>query len=94
MNKYKNTFLHIHRQLWQLLYFYYKTNAQSGCFDDTVMAAAILLQLLLEGKGESFIPEVPIDQRGGKREGAGRKPIAEELKARDTFLKAIKEYYK
>jgi len=32
--------------------------------------------------------------RGGKREGAGRKPIAEELKARDTFLKAIKEYYK
>ena len=31
--------------------------------------------------------------RGGKREGAGRKPIAEELKARDTFLKAIKEYY-
>ena len=28
--------------------------------------------------------------RGGKREGAGRKPIAEELKARDTFLKAIK----
>ena len=32
--------------------------------------------------------------RGGKREGAGRKPLAEELKARDTFLKAIKEYYK
>ena len=32
--------------------------------------------------------------RGGKREGAGRKPIAEELKARDTFLKAIKEFYK
>ena len=32
--------------------------------------------------------------RGGKREGAGRKPIAEELKVRDTFLKAIKEYYK
>ena len=31
--------------------------------------------------------------RGGKREGAGRKPIAEELKARDTFLKAIKEFY-
>ena len=32
--------------------------------------------------------------RGGKREGSGRKPIAEELKARDTFLKAIKEFYK
>lgn len=41
-----------------------KTNAQSGCFDDTVMAAAILLQLLLEGKGDSYVPEVPIDQRG------------------------------
>lgn len=41
-----------------------KTNAQSGCFDDTVMATAIMLQLLLEGKGESFTPEVPIDQRG------------------------------
>ena len=28
-----------------------KTNAQSGCFDDTVMATAILLQLMLEGRG-------------------------------------------
>lgn len=40
-----------------------KTNAQSGCFDDTVMATAIMLQLLLEGKGESYIPEIPIDVR-------------------------------
>ena len=40
-----------------------KTNAQSGCHDDTVMATAILLQLMLEGKGESYVPEVPIDQR-------------------------------
>lgn len=39
------------------------TNAQIGCFDDTVMATGILLQLLLEGKSETFIPEVPIDQR-------------------------------
>lgn len=39
------------------------TNAQVGCFDDTVMASAILLQLLLEGKGENYIPEIPIDQR-------------------------------
>ncbi len=43
-----------------------KTNAQSGCFDDTVMATAIMLQLLLEGKGDSFTPEIPIDQRGKK----------------------------
>ena len=43
------------------------TNAQSGCFDDTVMATAIMLQLLLEGKGENFIPEIPIDQRGKVR---------------------------
>lgn len=39
-----------------------KTNAQSGCHDDTVMALAILLQLMLEGKGENFAPEVPFDQ--------------------------------
>jgi hypothetical protein len=37
------------------------TNAQEGCHDDTVMAMAILLQLLLEGKGENYIPEVPKD---------------------------------
>lgn len=41
-----------------------KTNAQSGCHDDTVMATAILLQLMLEGKGESYAPEVPFDMRG------------------------------
>lgn len=41
-----------------------KTNAQSGCFDDTVMALAIMLQLLLEGKGEHYVPEVPIEGRG------------------------------
>ena len=43
------------------------TNAQSGCFDDTIMAMAIMLQLLLEGKGEGYTPEVPIDQRGKRR---------------------------
>ena len=41
-----------------------KTNAQSGCFDDTIMATAIMLQLLLEGKGEFYTPEIPIEQRG------------------------------
>lgn len=40
-----------------------KTNAQAGCHDDTVMATAIMLQLLLEGKGEFYTPEIPIDQR-------------------------------
>ena len=38
------------------------TNAQIGCHDDTVMACGILLQLLLEGKGENYIPEVPRDE--------------------------------
>lgn len=32
------------------------TNAQLGCHDDCVMACAILLQLLLEGKGENYVP--------------------------------------
>jgi hypothetical protein len=40
-----------------------KTNAQVGCFDDTVMATAIMLQLLLEGKGDFYVPEIPLDQR-------------------------------
>lgn len=40
-----------------------KTNAQVGCNDDTIMAMAIMLQLMLEGKGESYTPEVPIDER-------------------------------
>ena len=44
-----------------------KTNAQSGCHDDTIMACAIMLQLLLEGKGESYVPEIPIDERGKMR---------------------------
>lgn len=37
------------------------TNAQTGCYDDTVMATAILLQVLLEGRGENYIPEKPIE---------------------------------
>lgn len=44
-----------------------KTNAQAGCHDDTVMASAITLQLLLEGKGDTFVPEIPIDQRSGRQ---------------------------
>ena len=43
------------------------TNAQSGCNDDTVMACAIALQLLLEHKGENYTPEVPIDDRKRER---------------------------
>lgn len=44
-----------------------KTNAQPGCNDDRVMACAILLQMLLEGKGDFYVPEIPIDQRGKNR---------------------------
>jgi hypothetical protein len=40
-----------------------KTNAQLGCYDDTVMATAIMLQLLLEGRGDFYVPEVPLEQR-------------------------------
>ena len=35
------------------------TNAQEGCHDDTVMACAILLQVLLEGRGENYVPYEP-----------------------------------
>lgn len=44
-----------------------KTNAQPGCHDDTVMAAAIMLQLMLEGKGDYYVPEIPIDERSKPR---------------------------
>jgi len=40
-----------------------KTGAQSGSHDDTVMATAIALQLLLEGKGETYDVEAPEDER-------------------------------
>lgn len=38
------------------------TNAQKGCYDDTVMACAILLQMLLEGRGDNYVPEIPYDE--------------------------------
>lgn len=40
------------------------TNAQEGSHDDTVVALGIMLQLMLEGRGSEYTPEVPIDQRG------------------------------
>lgn len=39
------------------------TNAQAGSHDDTVMATAIALQLLLEGRGEDYTPEIPRDEQ-------------------------------
>jgi len=39
------------------------TNAQNGCHDDTVMALAIALQLLLEGRDENYEPEIPRDEK-------------------------------
>lgn len=42
------------------------TNAQSGCHDDTVMALAIALQLLLEGRGDNYAPEIPRDQKDNR----------------------------
>jgi len=44
------------------------TNAQPGCHDDTIMALAICLQLMLEDVGENYIPEIPIDQRKNIRD--------------------------
>lgn len=54
------------------------TNAQNGCYDDTIMATGIMLQLLLEGKGENYIPEIPIDQRSTKRNNEIIDPLFED----------------
>lgn len=51
------------------------TNAQQGSHDDTVMALAIMLQMLLEGKGENFEPYVPIE---GRRREKDYDPLFEE----------------
>ena len=39
------------------------TDAQQGCHDDTTMALAILLQVLLEGLGVDYSPEVINDRK-------------------------------
>jgi len=44
-----------------------RTNAQTGCCDDTIIASAITLQLLLEGKGEMYVPEIPVDERPNRQ---------------------------
>lgn len=54
-----------------------KTNAQAGCNDDTIMALAILLQLLLEGKDDFYVPEIPLDQRGKPRQSDVIDPLFE-----------------
>lgn len=43
------------------------TNAQEGTHDDTVMALAIWLQVILEGKGDSYIPENSDEEAERKR---------------------------
>lgn len=47
------------------------TNAQTGCYDDCVMSLGIMLQMLLEGKGESFVPEAPSESKQKTLERAG-----------------------
>jgi hypothetical protein len=61
-----------------------KTNAQAGCFDDTIMATAIMLQLLLEGRGEHYVPEIPIDQRD-KRKLNILDPLFEDKREQEEF---------
>lgn len=61
------------------------TNAQPGCHDDTVMSTAILLQLLLEGRGDSYVPEVPIDERGKGRNPEIVDPEFEDEKSNEEW---------
>lgn len=44
------------------------TNAQQGSHDDTVMALAIMLQMLLEGKGDNFDPIAINENKRSKEE--------------------------
>lgn len=37
------------------------TNAQNGCHDDTIMALAIMVQMLLEGRSINYTPEISKD---------------------------------
>lgn len=55
------------------------TNAQTGCHDDTVMACAILLQVLLEGRGENYVPETPHDELKRRKEPTERNEIIDDL---------------
>lgn len=52
------------------------TNAQSGCYDDTVMATAIMLQLMLEHRGDDYVPDVSSDNDQVKKR---RPDIIDEL---------------
>lgn len=45
-----------------------RTNAQTGCHDDTIMSMAIMLMVILEGKGENYVPESPRELGEPKRE--------------------------
>ena len=38
------------------------TNAQEGCHDDCVMSLALALTAVLEGRGEDYLPEIPIER--------------------------------
>lgn len=55
------------------------TNAQQGCHDDTIMACAILLQLLLEGKGDNYVPEIPFDQTKEFKRMSKNKEVVDSL---------------
>jgi len=56
-----------------------QTNAQSGCYDDSVVAVAIMLQLMLEGRGDMYIPE-NTDKR---RDTRGLEDVKDELFEKD-----------
>lgn len=51
------------------------TNAQEGCHDDTVMSLAILLQMMLEGRGNDYIPEQPFDEYSPKNKNKAKEII-------------------
>lgn len=67
------------------------TNAQQGCHDDTIMACAILLQLLLEGKGDNYVPEIPFDQTKEFKRMSKNKEVVDSLFEKESCNAEVAE---
>ena len=65
--------------------------SQQGCHDDTIMACAILLQLLLEGKGDNYVPEIPFDQTKEFKRMSKNKEVVDSLFEKESCNAEVAE---